>query len=26
LLEQTRLAMKANPDWGVGCNTQRNVR
>jgi phosphopantetheinyl transferase len=26
LLEQTRLAMEANPDWGVGCNTQRNVR
>jgi 4'-phosphopantetheinyl transferase EntD len=24
LLEQTRLAMEANPDWGVGCNTQRN--
>jgi phosphopantetheinyl transferase len=24
LLEQTRLAMEANPSWGVGCNTQRN--
>jgi phosphopantetheinyl transferase len=24
LLEQTRAAMKANPGWGVGCNTQRN--
>ena len=24
LLEETRLAMEANPEWGVGCNTQRN--
>ena len=26
LLDQTLLAMESNPDWGVGCNTQRNVR
>ena len=24
LLEQTRLAMKEQPDWGVGCKTQRS--
>jgi len=24
LLEETKAAMEANPDWGVGCNTQRN--
>ena len=23
LLEQTRQAMQAQPDWGVGCKTQR---
>ena len=26
LLDQTKAAMNANPDWGVGCNTQRNAR
>ena len=24
LLEETRLAMEANPEWGVGCKTLRN--
>lgn len=24
LLEKTRLAMEANPSWGIGCKTQRN--
>ena len=24
LLEQTRLAMNEQPDWGVGCKTQRS--
>ena len=24
LLEKTRLAMEANPLWGIGCKTQRN--
>jgi len=24
LLEETRLAMEVNPEWGVGCNTLRN--
>jgi hypothetical protein len=23
ILEETRLAMQADPDWGVGCKTQR---
>ena len=25
LLETTLVRMNANPDWGVGCNTQRNA-
>ncbi len=24
LLEETRIAMQGRPDWGVGCNTNRN--
>ncbi len=26
LLDQTKAAMNANPEWGVGCNTKRNTR
>ena len=25
LLEETKVAMEDNPDWGVGCKTNRNA-
>jgi hypothetical protein len=24
-LEETKVAMEDNPDWGVGCKTNRNA-